>query len=92
MIPCLAVSPVAQPIADPMPIPSVGGSMPKRESYASDAEFHNALQKWKRERVNTITSYVHTSLTNGTMTPELMERLKDEMLKVNLSTLDGGLN
>ena len=84
IIPCMAAQPPQLPINDPMSIPSVGDSIPKRDSYDTDEEYHIALTTWKREGVNHITSHIQSHVLSGTMTPELMERFNSEIEKINL--------
>ena len=86
IIPCMAAQPPQLPINDPMSIPSVGDSIPKRDSYDTDEEYHIALTTWKREGVNHITSHIQSHVLSGTMTPELMERFNSEIEKINLAT------
>ena len=83
ILPCMAAQPPQMPINDPISIPSVGDSIPKRDSYDTDEEYHIALTTWKREGVNHITSHIQSHVLSGTMTPELMERFNSEIEKIN---------
>ena len=92
IIPCMAAQPPQLPINDPMSIPSVGDSIPKRDSYDTDEEYHIALTTWKREGVNHITSHIQSHVLSGTMTPELMERFNSEIEKINFLQIQQKIN
>ena len=86
MFPCLAAQPVQQPQMPSIPTLNVGNSIPQRRSFSTDEEYQNALERWRRDGINMLTTHMQDSLTNHTMTPELMEHLKSEIEKINLAT------
>ena len=83
IIPCLAAKPIVHPNIAPMPIINVDSSMPSRRSFTTDEQYNDALLKWKRDSVNILTSHMHTAITNGTWTSDMMQQLNSEIDRIN---------
>ena len=83
IIPCLAAKPIVHPNIAPTPIINVDSSMPSRRSFTTDEQYNDALLKWKRDSVNILTSHMHTAITNGTWTADMMQQLNSEIDRIN---------
>ena len=85
MFPCLAAQPVQQPQMPLVPLIDVGNSIPRRRSFSTDEEYETALEQWRKDEINILTTHMQTSLVNNTMTPDLMDHLKSEIERINFS-------